>query len=195
MCARINEETVLDAVDGYYNNPECRNSIRFTANTYNIPKTTHRHRLHGRPPVDGAQVNNRLLSPQQSQTIQDLAMTMDKYGFALNYSFLREAVQERTGQKLGKNWCSRWIAANRELHSVFYTARDKDRQSATNYTSFKSFLDLVWHPFCLRQNISITNFPSSPRFKTCMRFMMMIFGTWMRKECSLVWLLQVKLSI
>lgn len=150
MRSKIDESTIQDAVHAYSSTPEEKRSIRYTAHEYNIPESTLRHRLHGRLPATEAHQHRRLLSPTQFKTLKETIKRLDGQGFALEYSFIRDTVEEMVGQKPGVNWCTTWIAGDSDLQVMFHHAQDKSRQAATNYDSFKSFFDKVFYPSSCR---------------------------------------------
>ena len=150
-----NEEALQAALHDYLHGPQAQGSIRRAAFVYEVPASTLRDRIHGKSPIQESHQASQLLSPTQILVVKEMIRKKDAWGFSVDHNYVREVVLSVTGEKLGKNWVTRFITRERDLESIFINQEIRNvnspllihhlRVSLHRYVSIYLLLDLYYY--------------------------------------------------
>lgn len=136
------EENIKQAIKHYQKSGE--QSIRTSAETFDIPYTTLRDRLAGARSRHESHQGQQLLVPGEEKSLVRWILQMDDRGFPPKTRVVKEMatylVQKRqSGRILGNHWLERFLDQNPQVTSRFANRLDRARNSAANPEIIKDF--------------------------------------------------------
>lgn len=111
-------------------------SLRATARNFHVPVSTLAERRRGRTISTKAQIENRLLTPTEEESLIQWIMSMDEREFPPRVSAVRDMANillsarnspENTPPPVGKNWTRRFVDRHDQLHSKYTRKFDHQR--------------------------------------------------------------------
>jgi Tc5 transposase DNA-binding domain len=106
-------------------------SIRETAEVFDVPERTLGYRMHGRLSQDDCIPNSRKLTPYEEEAIIQYILDLDSRGFPPRPRDVQEMADlllaERDASPVGKNWATNFINRRPEIQSKFNRKYDYKR--------------------------------------------------------------------
>jgi hypothetical protein len=126
-------------------------SQRSAAEVYNIPRTTLRDRIQGRPPKQGFKSKNRLLLEYEEEQLVNWIFSMEQRGFPpyiIDIKRMAQALLDRRGstrspKTIGKLWSYRWLKGHPALKARLTRGRDAQRVKNENPRIIQPWFQLV----------------------------------------------------
>ena len=142
------KERLKEAVQ-VYEEAEGSLSISEAARLYAISKTTLYHRIKGRQDQLSYAVSKQRLTPEEEESIQNLVLEIQSWGFPPRVAQLQEMTEEllqarHEFKELGKNWTAGFLNRHPVLQSKYSRTLDPDRFFAQNRDSIQQWFDLYW---------------------------------------------------
>jgi hypothetical protein len=139
------ERRLLLAINAVRSNP--RFSIRRAAIFYEVPATTIRDRMAGKPPRADSENGRAKLTKAEEDTIVQYILDLDLRGFSPQRAYVEDIANllmaKRSARHVGKCWTDRFIKRRPELCTRFSRAYDYQRALQEDPNTLNAWFRLV----------------------------------------------------
>ena len=123
-------------------------SVARAANTYEIPRSTLSHRLHGRVAREDTRANSHKLTPTEEQVLVEWILDLDERGYPLRIRDLRSAAKLLVNQRdpaatIGRDWPTNFTNRRPEIKSKFNRKYDYARALCEDPEKIQAWFRLV----------------------------------------------------
>ena len=122
-------------------------SVRRAAKLYNVPESTLRARISGRPSRSDTRTNCHKLTKVEEQVIVRNILEMDSRGFAPRLAGVEDManfiLESRGGKRVGKLWAHRFVQRRPDLKTRFNRVYDFQRALCENPELIGAWFRLV----------------------------------------------------
>jgi hypothetical protein len=122
-------------------------SVRGSAQTFAVPRTTLRHRRAGMPARRDCQPNSKKLTQLEEEVIVNYILDLDTRGFAPTYAAVRDMADKllaaRDGGYVGQKWPANFVKRTDSLKTCFNRAYDRQRALCEDPILIRSWFELV----------------------------------------------------
>jgi hypothetical protein len=122
-------------------------SVRAAAQTFNVPRTTLRHRRGGIPARRDCQPNSKKLTQREEEVIVSYILDLDQRGFAPTYAAVRDMADKllaaRSAGQVGVHWPRNFVKRTDSLTTRFNRAYDRQRALCEDPALIRPWFELV----------------------------------------------------
>ena len=129
MESSSNESRTILALQALKNDPSL--TVKKASEIYNVPRTTLRRRLAGKPAQANITVKSRKLSDLEEETIIQRVLKLESQGFPVRIGSVEDMAnllrRERDASPVGKNWAENFVRRQPELKTQKTRSYDNQR--------------------------------------------------------------------
>lgn len=154
------EAKISAAIQWHSQNPT-KNTIRQSAQRYNIPNSTLHRRLNGGRTFRESREATLLLSPAEENILADAVLAHADRGFPVRVRQLKAwatqilSMRDPTETKVGSNWHSRFLRRFPDINIRLRQTMDRVRVKAADPASIAEFYELVCKSYFTIHNLII----------------------------------------